>query len=149
MIRQILEMVKETRRLRNRCKLCSVRTHHRPPLATQWRTTDSALHPFVTDIFTRLPCLFHRSLMFIMWQVAIAVSLVAGVVAGVVAIAFAVAFSRAIAGAGAVAIAFAGAATFAAAFAAAGGFPVAVLVAGAFLFSVAVPISNAPAVPHH
>src|SRR6266849_3534247 len=56
--------------------------------------------------------LFHRSLMFVMWQVAIAVSLVAGVVAGVVAIAFAVAFSRAIAGAGAVAIAFAGAVTF-------------------------------------
>src|SRR5258707_11570867 len=55
MIRQILERVKETRRLRNRCKLCSARTHHRPPLAPQWRTTDSALHPFVTDIFPRLP----------------------------------------------------------------------------------------------
>src|SRR6266478_3197969 len=57
--------------------------------------------------------LFHRSLIFIMWQVAISVSLVAGVAAGVVAIAFAVAFSRAIAGAGAVAIVFAGAFTFA------------------------------------
>src|SRR6266481_662093 len=73
--------------------------------------------------------LFHRSLMFIIWQVAIAVSLVAGVAAGVVAIAFAVAFSRAIAGAGAVAIAFAG--------------------AGAFLVAGAVTISNDLAVQNH
>jgi hypothetical protein len=55
MIRQILEMVEETRRLRNRCKLSPVRIHLRPPLATQWMTTDSALQSFVTDIFTRLP----------------------------------------------------------------------------------------------
>src|SRR5258707_11107305 len=61
---------------------------------------------------------FHRSLTFIMWQVAIAASLVAGIVAGVVA--FAAAFGRG--GAGAVAIAFAGAVTFAVAFADASAF---------------------------
>jgi hypothetical protein len=93
--------------------------------------------------------LFHRALIFIMWQVAIAVSLVAGVVAGVVAIAFAVAFSRAIAGAGAVAIAFAGAVTFAVAFADAGAFAVAVVVAGAFVVAGAVTISNDLAVQSH
>src|SRR6266481_1073102 len=85
--------------------------------------------------------LFHRSLMFVMWQAAIAVSLVAGVVAGVVAVAFAVAFSRAIAGAGAVAIAFAGAD--------AGAFAVAVVVAGAFVVAGAVTISNDLAVQNH
>jgi hypothetical protein len=93
--------------------------------------------------------LFHRSLMFILWQVAIAVSLVAGVVAGVVAVAFAVAFSRAIAGAGAIAIAFAGAVTFAVAFADAGAFAVAGVVAGAFVVSGAVTISNDLAVQNH
>src|SRR5260370_20487903 len=86
--------------------------------------------------------LFHRSLMFIMWQVAIAVSFVAGVVAGIVAVAFAVAFSRAISGAGAVAIAFAGAVTFAVAFADAGAFAVVVVVAGAFVVAGVVTISN-------
>jgi RNA-directed DNA polymerase len=55
MIRQILEMVKKTRRLRNRCKLCPVGIHHRAPPATQWITTDSVLRSFVTNIFTRLP----------------------------------------------------------------------------------------------
>ena len=93
--------------------------------------------------------LFHRSLMFVMWQVAIAVSLVAGVVAGVVAVAFAVAFSRAIAGAGAIAIAFAGAVTFAVTFADAGTFAVAVVVAGAFIVAGAVTMSNDLAVQNH
>src|SRR5271169_1255558 len=55
MIRQLIEIVKETRRLRNRSKSCPVGIHHRPPPATQWMTTDSALQSFVTDIFTRLP----------------------------------------------------------------------------------------------
>src|SRR5216684_1032956 len=87
--------------------------------------------------------LFHRSLMFILWQVAIAVSLVAGVVAGVVAVAFAVAFSRAIA------VAFAGAVTFAVAFADAGAFAVAGVVAGAFVVAGAVTISNDLAVQNH
>jgi len=95
------------------------------------------------------PLLLHSSLMFIMWQVAIAVSLVAGVAAGVVAVAFAVAFSRAIAGAGAVAIAFAGAVTFAVAFADAGAFAVAVVVAGTFVVAGAVTISNDLAVQNH
>src|SRR5262249_34547019 len=67
---------------------------------------------------------FHRSLALIIWQVAVAASLVAGVVAGVVAFAFAVAFGRAIGGAGALAIALAGAVTFAVAFADAGTFAV-------------------------
>jgi hypothetical protein len=93
--------------------------------------------------------LFHRSLTFIIWQAAIAVSLVAGVAAGVVAIAFAVAFSRAIAGAGAVAIAFAGAVTFAVAFADAGAFAGACVVAGAFVVAGAVTISNDLAVQNH
>src|SRR5271154_1309451 len=56
MIRQPTEIVKETRRLPNRRKSCPLRTHHRPPPANQWMTTDSALQPFVTHIFTRLPC---------------------------------------------------------------------------------------------
>src|SRR5271169_6639087 len=56
MIRQLVEIVKETRRLPNRSKSCPVGIHHRPPPATQWMTTDSALQSFVTDIFTRLPC---------------------------------------------------------------------------------------------
>src|SRR6516164_9549474 len=56
MIRQLTEIVQETRRLRDRCKSCIVRVHHCPPPATQWITTDSALQPFVTLLFTRLPC---------------------------------------------------------------------------------------------
>src|ERR1700730_6586727 len=56
MVRQPAEIVKETRRLRNRCKSYPVRIHHRPPPPTQWMTTDSALQPFVTKLFTRLPC---------------------------------------------------------------------------------------------
>src|SRR6516225_1173842 len=55
MIRQLTEIVQETRRLRDRCKSCLVRIHHCPPPATQWITTDSALQPFVTLLFTRLP----------------------------------------------------------------------------------------------
>src|SRR6516165_1106409 len=57
MIRQLTEIVQETRRLRDRCKSCLVRIHHCPPPATQWITTDSALQPFVTLLFTRLPCI--------------------------------------------------------------------------------------------
>src|SRR6516165_8531832 len=55
MIRQLTEIVQETRRLRDRCKSCLVRIHHCPPPATQWIITDSALQPFVTLLFTRLP----------------------------------------------------------------------------------------------
>src|SRR5450631_4746643 len=57
MIRQLAEIVEETRRLRDRCKCCPVGIHHRPPPATQWSTTDSVPQLFVTPIFTRLPCL--------------------------------------------------------------------------------------------
>jgi hypothetical protein len=92
---------------------------------------------------------FHRSLAFIMWQVAIAASLVAGVIAGVVAFAFAIAFGRAIAGAGALAIAFAGAVTFAVAFADAGAFAVALVVTGAFVVAGTVTILNDIAVQNH
>src|ERR1035437_894350 len=60
MIRQPAEIVKETRRLRDHCKSCPVRIHPRPPPATQWMKTDSALQPFVTICFTRLPCPAHR-----------------------------------------------------------------------------------------
>src|SRR5450756_2014548 len=55
MIPQPADILKETRRLRNLCKLCPGNIHHRSPPATQWMTTDSALPPFVTHIFTRLP----------------------------------------------------------------------------------------------
>ena len=55
MVRQPLEMVKKTRRLRKRCKSCPRAVHHRPPPPTQWITPDSALQPFVTNLFTRLP----------------------------------------------------------------------------------------------
>src|SRR5271169_5885781 len=61
MIRQLVEIVKETRRLRNRCKSCPVGIHHRPPPATQWMRTDSELQSFVTDIFTRLPCYYFEN----------------------------------------------------------------------------------------
>src|SRR5450759_4820749 len=43
MVRQPAEIVKETRRLRNLRKSCPIGIHHRPPSATQWMTTDSAL----------------------------------------------------------------------------------------------------------
>src|SRR5438309_9502692 len=55
MIRQLAEIVKKTRRLRNRRKSCPLATHLRPPPPTQWMTTDSALQHFVTNLFTRLP----------------------------------------------------------------------------------------------
>jgi hypothetical protein len=56
MIRQLAEIVEKTRRFRNLCKSCPVGIHHRTPPATPWITTDSATQPFVTHLFTRLPC---------------------------------------------------------------------------------------------
>src|SRR5207342_1573266 len=53
MIRQITEIVKKIRRLRNCGKSCPIGIHHHAPPATQWMTTDSALQSFVTDLFTR------------------------------------------------------------------------------------------------
>src|SRR3981081_1343561 len=55
MIRQLAEIVEKTRRLGDLAKSCPVGIHHHPPPATQWITTDSALQPFVTQLFTRLP----------------------------------------------------------------------------------------------
>jgi hypothetical protein len=54
-------MVKETRRLYNRCKPCPVGIHHRPPSATQWRTQIQHFSPLSRNSSPDCPALQPRA----------------------------------------------------------------------------------------